>query len=98
MALGHSPRKSHQVKLSQSAKDKLYHLQRKYGPGNSAPWVQVATEELYLSKTYIRVKSYREQFADVLGLHQLVKTQKQPWFVNLEKLAAYLDRRENQYR
>lgn len=80
--------------MNKAAKDKLYHLQRKFGPGNTAPWKRVAVEELHLSKTYLRDKSYREQFREELGLHQLVESQKAPWFVNLEKLAVYLDKCE----
>lgn len=79
--------------MNKSAKDKLYHLQRKYGPGNVAPWDKVATEELHLPASYIKRKDYRERFTD-LGLHQLTPSQKAPWFVNLQKLAMYLDKRE----
>lgn len=85
------------MKLSQSAKDKLYHLQRKYGPGNTAPWDRVAKEELHLTESYIKRKDYRDRFSD-LGLHQLVQSQKAPWFVLLDRLAMYVDQREKQYK
>ena len=71
--------------------DTLYQLQRKYGTGNKAPWKQVAFEELGLPKAYVRDSARRERFKDALGLHQLFDSQKAPWFVELDKLAKYLD-------
>lgn len=80
--------------MTKTSKDLLARLQRKYGNGERAPWRDIATQELHLPKTYLRDKSYRDQLAGDLGLHQLVSSQKAPWFVSLEKLAVYLDKRE----
>lgn len=72
--------------------DTLYQLQRKYGTGNKAPWKQVAVEDIGLPKIFVKDKSYREQFRDILGLYQPYQSQKAPWFVELDKLAKYLDK------
>jgi len=73
--------------------DTLYHLQRRYGSGNRAPWKQIAFDELGLPQAYVRDASRREQFRDALGLHQLYDSQKAPWFANLEKVAKYIDKK-----
>ena len=79
--------------MTKTAKDLLARLQMKYGNGERAPWREVATEELHLPASYVSRKDYREQLAGDLGLHQLVSSQKAPWFVKLEKLAEYMDKR-----
>lgn len=71
--------------------DTLYHLQRKYGHKDPS-WDQ-AREELGLPDSYRR-SVYREQFKAVLGMYQLHPSIRADWFVDLKKLADYLDARK----
>lgn len=73
--------------------DTLYHLQRKYG-AQDVEWKTVAVSELGLTERTAREKSYREQYASALGMWQKRDSQKAPWFVDLKKLADYLDTRK----
>ena len=80
--------------MTKTAKDLLARLQMKYG--NQPLWSRIAREELLLPDSHITRADMREKYingeiAD-LGLYQRYKSKRAPWFVNLEKLAEYMDK------
>jgi len=77
--------------------DTLYHLQRKYNVPD-VEWKIIAVSELGLTERTAREKSYREQYASALGMWQKRDSQKAPWYVDLKKLAAYLDAQKRKRR